>query len=147
MIYFHFVKIWYNIRSFIFRRNISSHEVRYHIADISPVPYRNGYHWGTLLYEVCLCKWQIFLNILPYLICNRNFDLKKTACQLNGVVQLFTTNLKREVVTKKRRTSAREMRVEALDWFGWRALFLMQRFSFLNSRGGVCPPESFKTKR
>ena len=29
---------WYNIRSFICRRHISSHEVRYHIEDISPVP-------------------------------------------------------------------------------------------------------------
>ena len=35
MIYFHFVKIWYNIRSLIFRRNISSHKVRYHIAGIA----------------------------------------------------------------------------------------------------------------
>ena len=54
MIYFHFVKIWYNIRSLIFRRNISSLWIclrrihkGYHIADISPVPHRNGYHWKS----------------------------------------------------------------------------------------------------
>ena len=38
MIYFHFVKIWYNIRSFICRRHISPTEGGYHIEDISPVP-------------------------------------------------------------------------------------------------------------
>ena len=38
MIYFHFVKIWYNVRSFIYRRHISPTEGGYHIEDISPVP-------------------------------------------------------------------------------------------------------------
>ena len=38
MIYFRFAQIWYNIRSFIRRRRISSHEVRYHTEGISPVP-------------------------------------------------------------------------------------------------------------
>ena len=31
------------------------------------------------------------------------------------MVRVFTTDLKREAKTKKRRTSARELRVEALD--------------------------------
>ena len=38
MRYFHFAKIWYNIRSFICRRHISPTEGGYHIKDISPVP-------------------------------------------------------------------------------------------------------------
>lgn len=54
MIYFPFVKTWYNIRSLICRRHISSLAERYHTKGISPVPQRNGYHWGTLPYGVCL---------------------------------------------------------------------------------------------
>ena len=45
---------WYNIRSFICRRHISSHAVRYHTTGISSVLSRNGYHWKEQVsFETC----------------------------------------------------------------------------------------------